>query len=428
MNPNQSEVERSILVGGSKSQKRVGRNLLRALEAYNSQHFRMKNKQGTDDQLPVAEMKLSSDMPNAEMNGDDHNIAMNVEVANHSTHKNKKSRRASPRHEELQINPAKQDEPNAAGSVPDKQSLSIIEKSEQELLQQLALVTYQAITERVVKLVDADNLPKWAWWNENGSTVTPKWCMFKLSSANTRQTLTEQDQASAAQDTSLMASTVACAAASGRSRGLIDKSELAAVVVDALKAKITEVQNKQSQLEFRKIQCHEKSGQVQVIFQVPPKYLAGISQQSPKSGNQTVKRELPAVPRVPGEEPLTEFFSRYYSQEYPRQSSHLKKSCTSQLESTQHKKLHLVVRTVPVYESSLQPEVHRLFCTYQTATHGDANPFLCTETHTNQADSDVEYSYFLDQNPIGFLDVDSAYSHVVSWQHSHNQLIIMHFL
>ena len=75
-------------------------------------------------------------------------------------------------------------------------------------------------------------------------------------------------------------------------------------------------------------------------------------------------------------------------------------------------KRFLTVRSTPVYESSLQPEVHRLFCLYQSTTHGDFNPFADLDEASNFRDEVHEYNHYKQKNLPGFLDVDNAYSHL----------------
>lgn len=69
----------------------------------------------------------------------------------------------------------------------------------------------------------------------------------------------------------------------------------------------------------------------------------------------------------------------------------------------------LTVQSVPAHKSSLQPEVHQLFCRYQTAVHGDFDPFFGMDKSINEKDDIYEYRQ---KNLCGFLDIDSTYSHL----------------
>ena len=398
----QSELEKSILVGGSKSQKRVGRNLCRALGAYNAKHSSCKER--NEMRCAVSKKKSNSYLSNEHSCADENDQAMDI------THKNKKSRCTSPLHEDFNTTSKKQIKSlsNDTALVIDKQILSAMEKSEQKLLLNLAQTTYQTITQRIKKKVDSDDIPKWAWWKDNESenhSDTPKWCSYKFMPSN-QATRKKEGLTESASSTFIMASTVACAAASGRSRGLVDRNELSAEVMKSLEASLSSPEgNEESNLEFYSIECHEKSGQIRVILGVPSNYLSGISK------TNLTRSESPEVM----EEPFTDFLSRYDTEKhsccqitdsFDAKDGNVRKSKPNQ-------QLHLVVKTVPVYKSSLQPEVHRLFCTYQTATHGDPNPFSSSESNSNPVDSDRDYTHHLEHQSIGFLDIDAVYSELV---------------
>jgi hypothetical protein len=227
-------------------------------------------------------------------------------------------------------------------------------------------------------------------------------------------------QANAQSSALVLASTVACAAASGRSRGLVDRDTLAAAVLDSMKVCIANVQSKHSNLEFYDASFKDKSGQIQIIFALPPNYMTEISLPSPLTCSASEKAEHKITQmqtNVSLDEPFTEFLLRYQSDTYSSQHhdnfSHLKESPMSPLGSSQHQ-LFLVVRTVPVFESSIQPEVHQLFCRYQSSIHGDDNPYLCSEENNNAGDGNEEYRYYLRHRSAGFLDIDAAYSQLVS--------------
>lgn len=408
----QSELEKSILVGGSKSQKRVGRNLCRALDAYNAKHSRC--TQTNEMRCTVSKRNVDSCSLNGHSCADENDQALDI------AHKNKKSRCASPLGEDFNTISEKRKDAlsKSTGLVVNKQTLSAIEESEQKLLLNLAQTTYQTITKHIMKKVDSDDRPKWAWWDEDKSedqTDTPKWCSYKFMPPN-QETREKEGLTKSASSTFIIASTVACAAASGRSRGAIDRNELAAEVVKTLEASLSSLErNKVSNLKLYSIECHEKSGQIKVVLGVPSNYLPGISKANNFSGTNLIRLELPKVT----EEPFTEFLSSYHNGGHAHyhntDSCDLKDGNVSK--SKINEQLHLVVKTVPVYESSLQPEVHRLFCTYQTATHGDPNPFSSSEANSNPIDLDRDYTHHLEQNSIGFLDIDAVYSQLVRHVH-----------
>ena len=386
---NDTDIERSILVGGSKSQRRVGRNLLRALEKYNAK-CQCADKNGSDIER---------------VNNGTAIAAANVEFTNSTTHLNKKSRRGSPLHQEdLTMKTSQQiQEVTCSKNTTIEHIIHVLKKSEQELLHQLAQISYQTVTDRVIKLVDSHERPKWAWWNDDGSIDEniPKWCSFKFTSNNLAKAKVE-DSAQFASSMFIMASTSICTASSGRSRELADRNELAEVVLESLKAYLSDdaVKNK-SMLELHSVGYHEMSGHIQIIFKLPPHYMSKVSFDT--------KSKPSSASKLPTDEPFTEFISRYHSK-----NEQLTNLTETQTKSFHDKQLHLVVRTVPVFESSLQPEVHRLFCNYQTATHGDDDPFLCDDTDNTYEEFDGEYKYYLEQKSVGFLDIDAIYSHLVS--------------
>jgi len=62
--------------------------------------------------------------------------------------------------------------------------------------------------------------------------------------------------------------------------------------------------------------------------------------------------------------------------------------------------------------STLQPEVHQLFCRYQSHTHGDFDdPYSNIESTTNFEDTN-DYNVLKQTNPVGYLNVDNEYGHL----------------
>ena len=418
-NKPKSSIENSVLVGGSKSQKRVGRNLLRALEAYNTkikankQHNSLTeancNSPGCEYASHVAKMKLAGDSVSGSEDGG--------EVATDSKHVDKKSRQASPaRRDDIMEGVTPQNESNGVAStkmVLDKQTLSKIEESEHQLLQQLSLITYQTITKQVINALErAENVlppkqPKWAWWGDDDKSVVftdiPKWCLFKFYPANQSNCKGGDENHPS---TIVMASTVACAAASGRSQGIIGKAHLGTAIVDALKVHLYDLRGDQSQLCMQNVVFHEKSGQVQITFRLTPRFSTEIALS--KQENKPVSA-LAAQESI--QEPFSEFFSRckndmmYQSAKNTHHVPH--KGSSSQ------QQLFLVVRSVPVSESSIQPEVHQLFCKYQSSIHGDDNPYL-SESSNHIGEGSDEYKLYMQQGSVGFLDIDATYGYLVS--------------
>ena len=424
-NTNKNETECDVLVGGSKSQRRVGKNLLKAIEAYNAKQRgeRTQKKQGKDEHLHVAEMKLDPDESthdalDLDVTKSGMHASSNGDSTCNSTHRKKKSRRASPGHENMDTDLMLQSKtiPDSAVLLRNKDLLGVIEEAEQELLLRLAQITYHTITDEVRKQVDPNNRPKWSWWNEDdssGSMDIPKWCTFKLFLPTSKVTDKNEDGATPESCAFIMASSVACAAASGRSRGLVDRNKLAASVVAALNGDLDENQNS-LKLKFHRVESNKKSGHVQVTFTLSAQHVADVTLSIPSPSMVSGKEKRPNV-SVEVDEPFTEFLSRHHSQPHSYQStgSSSQLKTTFQPDHSQHQQFYLVVRTIPVFESSLQPEVHRLFCTYQTATHKDADPFSCNEANID-GDSDGDYSYHLKQKSVGFLDIDATYGHLVS--------------
>ncbi|KAL7519215.1 hypothetical protein ACHAWX_004001 [Stephanocyclus meneghinianus] len=446
---NANEIEKSVLVGGTKSQRRVGRNLLRALQSYNAKYTRTTLQpnqctlsNGTDDLVHspgstyasrVAKMKLAPDATDGPARSD--------ELAADTKRKSKKSRQDSPTREDecptrrsiAQRATATRRDGATTTFVTDRQVLGAMEEYERDLLRKLARMTYQTITERVIEVMEthdnngtdvySEKRPPWAWWRDDGSlddSNIPKWCLFKFSPANQAN----NKQANTPPNALVLASTMACAAASGRSRGLVDRDALAAAVIDSMKRRIANELSEHSNLEFYDATFNEKSGQIQVNFALPPNYIAEISLLCSSSCSASEKAENKSATvqaNVSLDEPFTEFLLRYQSDKcsshHNDHFSRMKESSMSPPGSHQHQ-LFLVVRSVPVFESSIQPEVHQLFCRYQSSIHGDDNPYLCSEDNNTAGDGNEEYRYYLRHKSAGFLDIDATYSQLNASQRS----------
>jgi arginyl-tRNA--protein-N-Asp/Glu arginylyltransferase len=371
-----SDMADSVLVGGSKSQRRVGIRLLRALDMHT------KCTPSEDDSVNTSNL--------ANMNiqlGSSVELKATKQICNSGAqhHLKKKSRRFSPGHGNG--NSVRHGNSPAALETKefDRASLHAIENREKNLFHGMANVVYQELTKQAIK--KADN-PQWAWWNDNTEEI-PKWCTFKL----------------VRQGVSIKASTVACAAASGQSHGMLDKVELARALVDRLKdCAFTYLQNNKScgLRQVKEVSVHEKSGHVHMILDVCDDNLTStpidtkqetITQQPQKGADEKVDVIQEVISR----------YARVDQQFSPNAKIPLNDKCIQRF---------LTVRSVPVYESSLQPEVHRLFSLYQSTTHGDLNPFADVDNSTNVRDEVHEYNYYKQKNLPGFLDIDIAYSHL----------------
>ena len=349
----------TVLVGGSKSQRRVGQRLLRALDVYNSKCC----LQSEDDSVNA------SNLANIQLDN-------NRDGLNATKPIRKKSRRFSPIRQNYKSSPVA-----VETAEFDRESLHAIETREQHFLHSMAKLVYQEVTK--IAIERSDN-PQWAWWNNNETDdVIPKWCTFKLVS----------------QGASIKASTAACAAASGRSRGSLNKVELASTLVVRLNDCTNDYlqNNKSCGVRVKEVLVHEKSGQVHMLLDVSTNIQTAAAKDAAK--------EIPTQKSLKPDA-IQEMISRYTradQQFSPTASMSHNNKCTQRF---------LTVRSIPVYESSLQPEVHRLFCLYQSTTHGDFNPFDDFDNTNNFRDESHEYNYYKQKNLPGFLDVDTAYSHL----------------
>jgi len=379
----EDDVAKSVLVGGSKSQRRVGRNLLRALDVYNS-----KCLQSEDDSVNA------SNLANIQLNSSDGKKATEPIICNSDEHhhQKKKSRRFSPCRGSDQTVSAAQEIKEF-----DRVSFQEFENNDRRFFDEMARLVYEELTkqaivtlsERALNNSEKIDKPQWAWWNDSESEEIPKWCTFKLVS----------------QGASIKASTVACAAASGRSRGALDKVELAHILVDRLRESAnTYLQsNKSSGIRHvTEVIVHEKSGHVHMILDVNGNILAT----APTDAAKKISAQQPQSAADEKADPIQEMISRY---ERANQQFNPNARMLSTDKCIQR---FLTVRSIPVNESSLQPEVHRLFCLYQSTTHGDFNPFADLDESSNYRDEVHEYNFQKQKNLPGFLDVDVAYSHL----------------
>ena len=328
----ESDVANSVLVGGSRSQRRVGRNLLRALDKYNT-----KCLQSEDDSVNAYNLS------NIQLDNSDDKKPTKPIICNSDEHyhQKKKSRRFSPCRGSDQTLSAALEKREF-----DRTSLQEFENTEQPFLRKMANLAYKELTKQAItafseRANNAEKLdkPHWAWWNDSESEEIPKWCTFKLVS----------------QGASIKASTVTCVAASGRSRGALDTLELARVLVGRLKESANSYlqSNKSSRIrQVTEVIVHKKSGHVHMILDVSGNTLVTTLSDAAKK----ISAHQPQKAADERADPIQEMISRYgrLDQQFnPNAKMPLSDICT---------KRFLTVRSTPVYESSLQPEVHRLFC------------------------------------------------------------------
>jgi len=173
-----SDLAKAILVGGSKSQRKVGKTVLRALQRY--------NKICISDSRTIKESSAEA------------------------KHQHKKPRKQSPI------------------TTPKKNTSELDDTNLETILETLSRIVYEEITKEAMKAVASTNSKQaeksqWTWWNdETDNTKVPKWCSFKVAKGSINNS------------TSVKVSTSACAAACGRSRGTIEKGLLLQSVVKSL--------------------------------------------------------------------------------------------------------------------------------------------------------------------------------------------------
>mmetsp|Transcript_20867 Transcript_20867/g.45222 ORF Transcript_20867/g.45222 Transcript_20867/m.45222 type:complete len:960 (+) Transcript_20867:86-2965(+) len=492
-NASQSKVKESdlakarILIRGSKSQRKVGKSVLRALESYNSKCVRGHSgecftEEGTafkelssilsnddsDQTSDVAKMQLDDGNSDSTGSGrhDKHTVTSYPSRDEGSCHfeakrQHKKLRKISPDRDhdkmdnsslepKFQSNsPAKSKVATSSNGTTGQQKLLVNEEYLLPFLEKLSGTVYQVITKEAIKSAGSKlkdgtcgndkqfEIPSWAWWNKDVEAADlPKWCSFKISQPRAGS----KDQRSVnANAVSIMASTSACAAAFGRARGDIDKSLLVRSVVDSLKMLLFDGSSPKNdapgvQVKVMEVSSHEKSGFVHVILDVSPSsVVAGVmplsstcssfSKKSKPASNQRTSTK--GVDEV---DPIAEFMTRHQSIAH-KLSNFTDDGCTQKKIPHQHR--FLTVQSVPAHESSLQPEVHQLFCRYQTAIHGDFDPFFGIDEPKNGKDDAYDYTYFRQKNPQGFLDIDAAYGHLDEIRRSkikHSYLTFYRFL
>ena len=339
-----------ILVQGSKSQRKVGKKILRALQRYN-------------------EMCISD---SATIN----------ESSAEAKHQHKKPRKQSPI------------------TTPKKNTAQLDETNLETILETLSTIVYEEITKEAMKAVASTNSKKteksqWTWWNdETDNNKVPKWCTFKVAKGSINNSK------------SVKVSTSACAAASGRSRGTIEKGLLLQSVVKLLNRFISEQQTSEKEDQMIKVvnvSSHEKSGHVHVMLDASIASGTGITP-------RISERKIPAQKKSILDDPIAEFITRHET--IADKLGKPEKVQTSKEKKNLHQQRFLTVQSVPAHLSTLQPEVHQLFCRYQSHTHGDfSDPYSNIESTTNFEDTN-DYNVLKQTNPVGYLNVDDIYGHL----------------
>jgi len=215
----------------------------------------------------------------------------------------------------------------------------------------------------------------------------------------------------------VIASTPACAAVHGLSGGTIGKCQLIRLVVESLKSLQRTCSEEVEVPRVLEVSVHEKSAHVNVTLEVPPSMLVRTAATGTKPSSHSTK-PAPAsmstndLNNVSIVDPISEFMSRLDSITN-QLSNTTSPSCPVEELDNSHQRRFLNVRSVPVHESTLQPEVHQLYCRYQSAIHGDVDPFFgCDAAGSNNSNAREYCSYRRKHNPPGFLDVDTVYSNL----------------
>ena len=433
-----SDLARAVLIRGSKSQRKVGKTILRELQSYNNKcihdiagNRRAKAFNSHDEDIQLEHISAFS--------GDQNEARFESQAK----HQHKKSRNLSPdrNHDETDDN-LTTIPPNNSTATPDLSAFKYrlqAHKFDQVLLhpliEQLSRTVYNVVTHEAKKSVaiaqvetcrDCENAerPVWAWWNDDvhdEDIRIPKWCSFKVllpSGDSIGQACARTE------NIPIVVSTSACVAASGRSasggsrkgvnktllaHSVVDKTLLAHSVVDSLKRFILNNPSSQYQLDGYTldlqvvgVSCHEESGHVHVSLYGSLAAVPGSNFHRIQSASEIISW----TKSEKGMDPISEFLSRH------EVNAHELSGAVYTQEKNPPQQRFLTVRSVPAHVSSLQPEVHQLFCRYQTAVHGDLDPFFGVIESTNTIDDLHDYDSYRQTNPLGFLDVETAYSHL----------------
>ena len=265
--------------------------------------------------------------------------------------------------------------------------------------------------------------------------ILTKLCTFKVLNNIPKSAMqTLQTEADLPDRILSVASTSACAAVGGRSKGKIDAGELAAHVSEVLTKSKSKLVVGEGGLSVLAIKA-EKGGRVNVYFSVPRK--------GTKATNENVDSTMGVETLRNGDEPyltrresksvdVIADFLRKAQLEMPE--SYGQGSSQNQLCAREARPLPnasdgsnacfgkgnslygLTVRSVPSQISASQPDVHRLFAKYQTQIHGDKDPFasIADEDLDRPLDDEEEADHEESTWQRDIYDVNKIYAHMNS--------------
>lgn len=441
----------TISTRGNKRQRKVGRTVRRALEAYNSKCMDHEVEEEEDGRVAMCREISSIASENT-----DHRSEYCPPFFKENFHgrENKKSRQRSPDRglcednvmDDADSNPSSHDNPipNDVGTETNSVPMSNISRSlmhqfdperMRTYFETLSRIVYEVITKEAKNTIAALQEAgmcgnrKWIWWNDgevdNVEAIIPKWCSFKTS----QSTIDFNDRCNSGAKGCggvVVASTPACAAVHGLSKGGINKCALIRSVVEALENLQVTSREEGDTPRLRGVSFHEKSGHVLITLDVPSSMVAFSTVTGIEPSPNPTKHDPVSIPAIHGKkssnedviDPISEFMLRQASITQQLSGTTAKRSVNEDRSSHRHQRRYLTVRSVPVHESTLQPEVHQLYCRYQTAIHGDGDPYFDDAVDSNnEKDSNLDdthgyNSYRQKKCPPGFLDVDAAYVHL----------------
>lgn len=432
----------TVTMRGSKRQRKVGRAILRALETYNSK-CSVQEESGARGALCGAD---SVDDTKKMM-------MMKKKLTIGCPRQQKKSRQHSPERvciddsmdlEENNISSALLQEHSSRDPNDDPESKNGTNLSSaataqtchppfldhqvlRPYLEMLSRIVYNVVTTeaknavastQAVGMCDNEQPLRWAWWNDGvplEETCIPKWCSFKVSQSQARCLCSANAPGGGLV---VGASTPVCAAVHGLSGGTIDKCRLSLLVLESLKSlQRTSYPEEVDGPRVLEVSVHEKSAHVNVMLEVPS-MLVDISvadRDSAPHQTQPIPVSLPTTERRNPSilDPISEFILRHASISHQLNGTIPHSHPVEEGCYPHHQRRYLTVRSIPVHESTLQPEVHQLYCRYQSAIHGDVDPFFGCDVEAASSNNAREYySYRRRYNPPGFLDVDAVYGNL----------------
>ena len=230
-----------------------------------------------------------------------------------------------------------------------------------------------------------------------------------------------------------VASTSACPAVGGRSKGKIDAGALAAHVSEVLTKSKSKLVVGEGGLSVLAIKA-EKGGRVNVYFSVPRKVTTATNENVDSTMDvetlrngvapYLTRRESKSVDVIADFLRKAQLMPESYGQARDPSGSFPTASGASHLCPTSNGNglYGLTVRSVPSQISASQPDVHRLFAKYQTQIHGDKDPFASVATDLNHTDDDLDRPLDDDEEADhaestwqrDIYDVNKVYAHMNS--------------